>query len=151
MQCRHLDGIPDNNHLSNLAWGTPAENYNDRRHHGTASEGERHGSAVLNAEKVLAIYNATERVSEIAAQFDVTPTAVSKIKNGKSWSSVTGAVEADVGHAGERNGRAKLTAEQVLVIRASTESQRALAAKFEVSHNLISAIKCRTVWRHLDA
>lgn len=32
---RHLDGNPANNVLSNLAWGTPAENSADMRVHGT--------------------------------------------------------------------------------------------------------------------
>ncbi len=32
--CRHLDGDPTNNHLSNLCWGTPRENYDDTIRHG---------------------------------------------------------------------------------------------------------------------
>lgn len=35
MQVRHLDGNPANNALSNLAYGTPAENMQDKRRHGT--------------------------------------------------------------------------------------------------------------------
>lgn len=35
MECRHLDGNPSNNRLENLLWGTPLENANDRRRHGT--------------------------------------------------------------------------------------------------------------------
>lgn len=34
--CRHLDGNPINNHLSNLAWGTHKENTEDRKRHGRA-------------------------------------------------------------------------------------------------------------------
>jgi hypothetical protein len=33
-ECRHLDGNPTNNSLTNLAWGTHQENVNDRRKHG---------------------------------------------------------------------------------------------------------------------
>jgi len=33
MVTRHLDGNPANNHLSNLAWGTPAENEADKKMH----------------------------------------------------------------------------------------------------------------------
>lgn len=34
-QCRHLDGDPTNNHVSNLKWGTPSENTIDAVRHGT--------------------------------------------------------------------------------------------------------------------
>lgn len=33
--CRHLDGDPTNNSLSNLTWGTPRENYDDGIKHGS--------------------------------------------------------------------------------------------------------------------
>jgi len=32
--CRHLDGNPQNNHISNLKWGTPKENSMDCIRHG---------------------------------------------------------------------------------------------------------------------
>lgn len=32
---RHLDGVPSNNHYSNLSWGSPKENYADGVRHGT--------------------------------------------------------------------------------------------------------------------
>lgn len=35
MECRHLDGNRSNNHVSNLAWGTPSENNRDLVRHGT--------------------------------------------------------------------------------------------------------------------
>lgn len=38
-QCRHLDGDPTNNNLSNLRWGTPAENNADQVSHGTRAGG----------------------------------------------------------------------------------------------------------------
>ncbi len=34
MECRHFDGDPTNNQLSNLIWGTPKDNWADRRKHG---------------------------------------------------------------------------------------------------------------------
>lgn len=33
MVARHLDGNPEHNHLTNLAWGTHAENMADRKRH----------------------------------------------------------------------------------------------------------------------
>lgn len=46
-QVRHLDGNPNNNLPGNLCWGTQAENWQDRRIHGTASVGEKHPAAKL--------------------------------------------------------------------------------------------------------
>lgn len=41
MQVRHLDGDPQNNHLSNLAYGTPAENMQDCLDHGTHGQASK--------------------------------------------------------------------------------------------------------------
>lgn len=38
---RHLDGDPSNNHLNNLAYGTPAENVADAIRHGTVAKGSK--------------------------------------------------------------------------------------------------------------
>jgi hypothetical protein len=52
---------------------------------------------------------------------------------------------------GERNGRAKLTAETVQAIRAATGLQREIAARFGVSRPTVSHIKLGYKWRHLPA
>ena len=44
MECRHLDGNPQNNNFSNLCWGTHQENMDDRVRHGTLACGDRMGS-----------------------------------------------------------------------------------------------------------
>ena len=51
--------------------------------------------------------------------------------------------------AGERNGRAKLSDDQVLAIRSSSESRRALTRQYGVSRNLIAMIQRREIWKHL--
>jgi hypothetical protein len=47
MEVRHLDGNKRNARLENLTYGTQAENYADRRIHGTDSSGDRHGNRKL--------------------------------------------------------------------------------------------------------
>jgi len=49
--------------------------------------------------------------------------------------------------AGEAHGRAKLTAADVAAIRASSESQRALAARFGVGKSQIARVKRGEQWR----
>lgn len=41
-EVRHLDGSRDNNHVSNLAWGTKTENCADRTKHGRGRNGRTH-------------------------------------------------------------------------------------------------------------
>src|SRR6516164_5940708 len=39
LECRHLDGDPQNSALHNLCWGTPLENAADKDRHGTQPHG----------------------------------------------------------------------------------------------------------------
>lgn len=52
---------------------------------------------------------------------------------------------------GETNGKAKLTEAQVLAIRAAPGLLREIASDFGVTQQVISQIKRREIWRHLDA
>ena len=51
LQVRHLDGNKENNLPKNLKWGTQAENWNDKRVHGTASVGEKHWNSKFTDEE----------------------------------------------------------------------------------------------------
>lgn len=60
-QVRHLDGNVNNNHYTNLAWGTAKHNAGDREGHGHTAKGERSGMSVCSNEQVAALrqeYNA---------------------------------------------------------------------------------------------
>jgi len=57
----------------------------------------------------------------------------------------------DRGNHGESNGRSKLTEAQVVEIRASTGSQRAIAARFGISQMQVSNIRSGQSWAHLTA
>lgn len=93
MECRHLDGDPTNNHISNLAWGTPKENAEDRERHGRTAKGEKQGYAKLTADDVREIVSqAKAGVSQrrIASAIGTTQSNVWRIVSGDSWNHVTG-------------------------------------------------------------
>lgn len=89
MECRHFpDRDPTNNHLSNLQWGSQAENCADTIVHGTRIRGERVGSARLTADQVKKIRErvlAGERQGDIALEFSVSPMTISDIMRYATW------------------------------------------------------------------
>lgn len=90
MECRHLDGNGRNPRLKNLLWGTPIDNAADRELHGTQPRGERIGNSKLTEAKVAAIRADSRFQWQIAADFGISQTAVSKIKLRKMWKVVGG-------------------------------------------------------------
>jgi len=96
MECRHLDGNPENNKLENLKWGTSKENSKDRKIHGNWSNGNRQGSrnpmSKLNEIQVKIIKYLLKtnilKQKEIAKVFGVKDTIISQIKHNKRWRSI---------------------------------------------------------------
>lgn len=84
-QACHGNGNRADNRLQNLRWGTRAENYEDARRHGTNSKGNRHGSAKLTEDAVLAIRADKRLHREIALDYGVSRSRVTTIKNRKDW------------------------------------------------------------------
>lgn len=85
---RHLDGSKNNNHISNLAWGTVKENSDDSEAHGTKPRGESHGNALLTKENVLEIRRLRSsgvRTAEICERFNLSRGHVKNIVSGRAW------------------------------------------------------------------
>jgi NUMOD4 motif/HNH endonuclease len=98
-ECRHLDGIRHNIALSNLEWGTPQENADDRKRHGTAryvgptapARGERNAAAKLSVAAVLYIRKMLEfgfTMQSAAEDFGVSKSTVFDIKHRNIWAHV---------------------------------------------------------------
>jgi len=86
-QGRHLDGVCTNNMLDNLKWGTPLENTEDKRRHGTIPRGESAGGAKLTEAQVLEIRrrHGTASLRSLAREFGVSHTAIRRAALGIKW------------------------------------------------------------------
>lgn len=85
-QARHLDGNRLNNHLSNLAWGTPKENQADRIRHGTACFGAKNPTAKLTEEQVREILRTPNpNHCHMAVRYGVNRTAIQKVLARQTW------------------------------------------------------------------
>ncbi len=81
-QTRHLDGVPWNNALRNVVWGTHAENAHDKIAHGTSQHGERNHRAKLTDEQAREVRESKGLLRVIAARFGIRESTVSRIRNG---------------------------------------------------------------------
>lgn len=101
LECRHLDGNPQNNQVSNLCWGTRKENIHDQIRHGTHScgpkhavktRGSRHGCAKLTEEDITAIraeYIPRKVGSpQLAKKYGVASVTIQRIVNYQGWKHI---------------------------------------------------------------
>lgn len=87
----HLNGNCRDDRACNLAWRSQKDNMSDKVGHGTAQRGSRHANANLNEFKVLQIKRLLRdktNKEEILSEFDVTPTQLMFIEQGKNWSFI---------------------------------------------------------------
>ena len=87
----HNNGDNMDNRAENLRYGTPSENAEDSRKHGTMQLGTNHCNSVLTPDSVLAIRAARvsgESFSRIGARFGVSGTTARSIVRRKTWRAV---------------------------------------------------------------
>lgn len=91
----HRDGNVDNCRLTNVYWGTPQQNSDDRVAHGRSAPFEKNPNAKLDRDRVAdmrAKYKSgCVTQAELAAEFGVRQAHVSRVLRGSSW-PMSGAV-----------------------------------------------------------
>jgi hypothetical protein len=86
----HDNGVKSDCRLSNLYWGTPKRNGEDRVRHGSQVRGEKHGKAKLTTKDILAIRASDKRNTELAVEYRVSSPHISFIRSGRFWKHVAG-------------------------------------------------------------
>lgn len=91
LECRHVDGNKDNNHASNLKWGSRNENARDKILHGTSNTGERSWTAKLTEADIPVIRRrlaAGESSGEIARDYPVSARMICHIRRREAWGHI---------------------------------------------------------------
>jgi len=92
-QVRHLNDEKLDNSASNLMWGTPKQNSEDKIRNGHAPDlkGVKHGRSKLDDDKVRQIrvkINEGIQFKDIAIEFNIDSSAISRIYRGLNWQHV---------------------------------------------------------------
>ena len=108
--------------------------------------------AVLTEAQAQSILTDPRTYTAIAAEYNVAASTIGSLKQRHSWGHLSGKVvkHARVGKQGEMSYAAKVTAQDVLAIRASTESGKELATRFGISPQSITDIRKFRSWKHVN-
>ena len=94
----HKDGNNQNNHSSNLYWGSPYDNFRDMLLHGNAKNlwtSEKNVSRKLKLQSVKRIKRILKEdkswgiQSRLAREYNVAPKTINDIKRGRNWKNIS--------------------------------------------------------------
>lgn len=90
-EARHLNDIPSDNRITNLAWGSRVENVVDKRRNGRIPVGEKCGTHKLTEHQVTEIcekYKDGLSSRDIAFEYGVAHTTILKIARCQRWKHI---------------------------------------------------------------
>ena len=87
-ETRHRNGNAQDDRLDNLLYGTPKENAEDRKRHGTHAQGETAPNARLTESIVKHILASKADAETLGARYGVHPGHINNIRRGARWSHV---------------------------------------------------------------
>lgn len=147
LECRHLNGTPDDNWPDNLEWSDKATNEADKFRHGTIIRGAKHWASALTDDQVLEARRrvaAGEDVETVAKSMGFSRPLIASAVMGRRWGHLPGALE-------PYSTRRRFTPDQIREIRrrAWSESQTGLAKEFGVTENAIRQIMSGKSYSHV--
>lgn len=137
---RHLDGNPQNNNVSNLAYGSQKQNMQDAIKHGTVERGEQRYNAKLSNDDILKmksdIANGMRSV-DVSKKYGVSQIYVCKVINNTRWKSIG----EDVSGCARNHKLGTEERKEVIDFLNNGGSMRGAARLFNVSYTQIRNIK----------
>lgn len=136
--------------------GTHYENMQDRNRKGRTTIGRQYSSTLLSEEAVREIRASADNHRALAARYGVNYRTISQVRKRQIWQHVDGErsdnPEANLSHKGSTHPLAKLTESDIPVIRArlrNGDRRIDVARDYQVSPQLIGAIKAARIWGHV--
>jgi DNA-binding transcriptional regulator YdaS (Cro superfamily) len=114
------------------------------------AKGGRCATAKLTEADVIRIRVSREDAAKLALELGVSPSAVTRARNGTDWGHVTAAEPVRDGQVrGERVRQAKLNERLVRELRASSLSHNELAKRYGIHASVICRVRNRKAWAHV--